>query len=79
MSDSKWTGGDFLYVEELNANDGESKRLNGISISQTVEALKRKIAIELGNVNLWTGISVAFIGQELTPGNFTIKLIEIHG
>jgi len=69
MSDWKTTedkgGGDYLYIEELNANDGTSRRLAGIKTAQSVQDLKKAIAAELNNPEGWSTISVAFTDKEL--------------
>ncbi len=56
----------FLYIEEVNANDGVSLRLNGISISNSVKDLKKAIARELKNEAAWESIAVAFADTELS-------------
>jgi hypothetical protein len=69
MSDWKTTkdeeGRDFLYIEELNSNDGTSRRLTGIRTTQSVQDLKKAIAAELSNPEGWSTISVAFTDKEL--------------
>ena len=58
-------GRDYLYIEELNANDGTSRRLAGIKTSQSVQDLKKAIAAALNNPGGWSTISVAFTDKEL--------------
>jgi hypothetical protein len=69
MSDWKTTedkeGRAFLYIEELNSNDGTSRRLTGIKTTQSVQDLKKAIAAELNNPEGWSTISVAFTDKEL--------------
>jgi len=57
---------DFLYVEEINSNDGESRRLTGISTSHTVQFLKRAIASELRSPQTWSQIMLVYVNQELS-------------
>lgn len=57
---------DFLYVEEINSSDGESKRLTGIPTSQTVEYLKRTIASELRSPQSWSQIMLVYVDRELS-------------
>lgn len=57
---------DFLYMEEVNSNDGASSRLTGINPSATVQDLKKAIAVELKNPAAWSSVSVVFANQELS-------------
>lgn len=57
---------DFFYIEELSSNDGTTQRLTGISVTETVQHLKRAIAQHLGNPGSWSSITVIYTGQELT-------------
>lgn len=57
--------GNFLYIEEVNSNDGVSQRLANIKIDQTVQDLKEAIAAELKNPEGWSSVMVAFANQEL--------------
>jgi hypothetical protein len=57
---------DFLYIEEIDSNEGRSRRLTGISTSQTVQHLKRTIASDLKNPQCWNSLQVAFAGQALS-------------
>jgi hypothetical protein len=63
---------DSLLIEELNANNGISQRITGIKISDTVEVLKRCIAVHLRNPGGWSSIEVAFAGQNLINRGGTI-------
>lgn len=56
---------DFLYIEEVNANDGASMRLTGIRTRQTVRDLKRAIATSLNNPAGWESLAVAYVDTEL--------------
>jgi hypothetical protein len=56
---------DSLYIEELNSNDGTSRRITGIKTTDTVETLKRRIATDLRNPQGWNSLAVAFAGQDL--------------
>jgi hypothetical protein len=55
---------DFLYIEEVNSNNGVSRRLTGIKTTQSVQDLKA-IAAELNNPEEWSSISIAFADQGL--------------
>ena len=57
---------DFLYIEEVNSNDGISQRLTGIKTTQSVRDLKKAIATELKNPEGWSSISLAFADKELS-------------
>jgi hypothetical protein len=57
---------DFLYIEEINSNDGTSRRITGIKTTQSVQDLKQAIATELRNPEGWDSISVAFADKELS-------------
>jgi hypothetical protein len=57
---------DFLYIEEVNSNDGSSRRLTGITTSQTVQDLKKLVAAELQNPQGWSSVLVAFADKELS-------------
>lgn len=57
---------DFLYVEEVNSNDGDGWRLSAIPTSKTVKDLKQSIAKELKNPQGWSSLSVAFGDTELS-------------
>jgi hypothetical protein len=57
---------DFLYIEEINSNDGMSRRLKGIKTTQNVQDLKKAIAAEFGNPGGWSSVSVAFANKELS-------------
>lgn len=57
---------DFLYIEEINSNDGTSRRLTGIKTTQSVQDLKKAIATELNNPQGWNSVSVAFADKELS-------------
>ena len=56
---------DFLYIEEVNSNDGMSRRLTGIKTTQSVQDLKKAIAAELNNPEGWSSVSIAFADKEL--------------
>jgi hypothetical protein len=56
---------DFLYIEEVNSNDGVSRRLTGIKTTQSVQDLKKAIAAELNNPEEWSSISIAFADKGL--------------
>jgi hypothetical protein len=56
---------DFLYIEEVNSNNGVSRRLNGIKTTQSVQDLKKAIAAELGNPEGWSSVSIAFADKVL--------------
>lgn len=61
---------DFLYIEEVNSNDGFSRRLTGVKTSQRVEDLKKLIAVELQNPQGWSDVSVAFADRELSDREY---------
>lgn len=69
--------GDFLYVEEVNSNEGLSRRLTGINTSRSVQDLKKAIATELGNPEGWSNITVAFADKEL--GDRKLEICCISG
>jgi len=56
---------DFLYIEEINSNDSQSIRLGGVKLTQTVEQLKRAIAVNRGDPRVWDSIQLAFAGEVL--------------
>jgi hypothetical protein len=57
---------DFLYMEEVNSNEGEGHRVTGIPMSKTVKDLKQSIAAELKNPQSWNSMAVAFGDKELS-------------
>lgn len=59
---------DFLYIEETTSNDERSERLNNISMSQTVEQLKRSIAVAQGYRSDWRSLELAYGGTRLSDG-----------
>jgi hypothetical protein len=65
-------GRNYLYIEELNSNDGTSRRLAGIKTTQSVKDLKKAIAAELNNPEGWSTISVAFTDKELDNREFEL-------
>ena len=66
----------FLYIEEVNSNDGLSRRLTGITTSKSVHDLKKLIAIELNNPQGWSSVSVAFVDKELSEREFRLVNTE---
>jgi len=70
-------GRDYLYIEELNANDGTSRRLAGIKTTQSVQDLKKAIAAELNNPGGWSTISVAFTDKELDNREHDLHQVEL--
>ncbi|KAH7391543.1 hypothetical protein BKA64DRAFT_756715 [Cadophora sp. MPI-SDFR-AT-0126] len=63
----------FLYIEEVNSNEGLSRRLNGVPTSNTVQSLKELIAEQLANPQGWNNISLAFADKELSDLNSTLS------
>ncbi|KAH6716731.1 hypothetical protein BKA61DRAFT_732989, partial [Leptodontidium sp. MPI-SDFR-AT-0119] len=63
----------FLYIEEVNSNDGLSRRLNGVPTSQTVQKLKKSIAEQLSIPQVWNRISNAFADKELSDLKTTLS------
>ena len=63
---------DFLYIEEVNSNDGTSRRLTGIKTTQSVQDLKKAIAAELKNPEGWSSVSIAFADKELSDRESTL-------
>jgi len=69
---------DFLYMEEINSNDGTSSRLSGINPSATVQDLKKAIATELKNPAAWSSVSVVFANQELNNLDATLSSFQVE-
>jgi len=65
VTDSE-TGGNFLYVEEVNSDNGDSTRLSNIPMTDTVEALKKRIATQLGNAGAWENLALFAADKTLT-------------
>ncbi|KAG4441755.1 hypothetical protein IFR05_002746 [Cadophora sp. M221] len=63
----------FLYIEEVNSNDGLSQRLNGVPTTQTVQGLRKLIAEQLSDPQGWKDISIAFADTELSGTNRTLS------
>jgi hypothetical protein len=55
-----------IFVEELNANDGDPIRLDNLSVSDTVQHLKRATAEKIGQPSQWNDLTFIFIEEELT-------------
>ena len=62
---SDWKQRDYLFIEELNSNDGIEQRLTGFKSSQTVQDLKQAIAVKLNNPEGWSSVSLFYFGKEL--------------
>jgi hypothetical protein len=69
---------DFLYIEEINSNDGTSQRLTGINTSQSVKDLKKAIATELKNPEGWQSVSIAFADKELSDREFVLDVNRVN-
>ncbi|KAF8847812.1 hypothetical protein BDZ45DRAFT_681649 [Acephala macrosclerotiorum] len=69
---------DFLYIEEVNSNDGTSRRLTGINTTQSVQDLKKAIAAELKNPEGWSSVSLAFADKELSDLDASLSSFTIQ-
>jgi hypothetical protein len=52
----------MLFVEELSANEAQSRMLEGFTVAKTVRELKQTIAHEIGQPRAWASIQVVFAG-----------------
>ena len=66
IMDWKDTDFNFIFVEEINSDGGGvNKALQGLSVDDTVEALKRAIATELRTPQQWSSVTVFNAAQEM--------------
>jgi len=68
----------YVYIEEISVNDGESKRIPNMPNTQNVESLKRAIAEEVGQPDSWEQIEVVFASHLLKDPSKTLASYGIE-
>jgi hypothetical protein len=64
-------------MEDVNSNDGDSRRITGLPMSSTVKELKQSIVQNLNNPQGWDSLGCAYGEAELSDRRSSIINIPI--